>query len=175
MKAIVTCQMFCEKQKLDTILPFADQMPGWTWILFSDKPFNVNCTGTPWTVRHAKPFDPECGTVSAKHIKWCTRDYLPECEEVIWIDAFYSLYDSRYFDSLTERFCTFKHPDRNDVREELRILRACKRAPDADIRAAKQYVATLNLPKTTGLFWTVCVYRKFDAEIEALGKKVFEL
>jgi hypothetical protein len=176
MKAIVSCQFFCEKTELDTIGAFENVMEGWDFIMFTDRPDKISVFGTPWTIKYAKPFAPFCGTLSAKHLKWCVHEYLPEVKTVLWIDAFYHVHDVQYFNSLCENFYALKHLDRNDIRDELEAVKICKKSPFSDVHKAKEYIDSLKLScEPTGLFWTGCVFRKITPEIINLSKNMFEL
>ncbi len=82
-RAVVSAIITMDKQR-DEIGPFT-KMPGWDYILFINE--KTKLTGTfGWDVRTI-PTVGSMGAHTSKHVKWQTHTYLPEYDQIIWVDA----------------------------------------------------------------------------------------
>lgn len=169
-KAVVSAIITMDKQR-DELGPFT-KMPGWDYILFINT--ETKLTGTfGWDVRTI----PTVGTMGAhtsKHVKWLTHTYLPDYDQIIWVDAHIVPNPDKQAEieaiclKLQETpsipFALLRHPCCGSARAD---IDSCVTGHKCSVETAKRTIEvhkSEGFPDKYGDFWSCMVIRNNKSE-----------
>ena len=85
--AVVTAMFLIETNEMDECGGVPDKIEGWDYILFTNDKTKLKNVDN-WDIREIDCTKYTHGVYASKHVKWFTHEYLPDYDNIIWVDSF---------------------------------------------------------------------------------------
>ena len=85
--AVVTAIFLIETDEMDECGGIPDKIEGWDYILFTNDKSKLKNVEN-WDIREIDCSKYTHGVYASKHVKWFTHEYLPDYDNIIWVDSF---------------------------------------------------------------------------------------
>lgn len=166
------CVYTCITGNYDTLIEVKKET-GWNYICFTD----MDITSNTWEIRRIPEELKDLSNVKKQRmIKVLPYKYLPEYEEIIWIDANITIKPTiqEYYDlckSYNKPIVFKKHPVRNCIYAEMDACLKYKKDTKENIEKLRTRYEQENMPHNDGMYETNIIYRyNYDVHANALMK-----